>query len=221
MTGNVQYIALFKQEEVPDIYLDSAVSVINSILDLQPAQQKYRAFIAQGAQDVVNAWVALSEVQSRHDGHFPTILQNRARYYQLQAYKITEQMDAFCRRNPNIDALMITKDSLYTPTLNFAFGFSNDRLSIVSLGQNSPYSLNPEEFCMVLSHELGHKFGATEYANRSPNQLVTVPNLGTHCRTPGCIMNNIQSANDMRAMNQNNADFCDDCLAAMRLQLSR
>lgn len=222
----IQKIGIIAQDGTDPAYVQGAYHVVNNLLRSCGATGKYQVFNAQNAGAFVNPLI--------HDGIFQAVLEDRYYnpngYYQICAEPIMDGMLKYTAAHPDTEFLMITDNSIYANKLRFFLGVNRKAVSrsgrllnttIISTGRNSPYALDGITFQSVLMHELGHRFGTTDQRNRREGELREYREMGTHCTTPGCIMNVMNSLHEGRIAAHRRATYCPGCVAAMKREFSR
>ena len=205
-------IIIIPQSGVPDQYVQTTWNTVRHILDMVPNQKRYNMIMARNARAVADMWVQMTSKRIRFTS-------NHVTYHQIEATILSQQLKKLALSQSPINGILLLNDSIYAGNLNYALGYSNNAYSVIANGFNTPFQLNFPEFQHVLRHELGHKFGATELTNRSVSSLIHHNNLGWHCTTPRCVMNIVNSIQDVR--NNLGADYCPLCKQAIRKELSR
>jgi predicted Zn-dependent protease len=117
-------------------------------------------------------------------------------------------------QDPNITTLIFFEEDLYGSNLNWCYGRSASGLIMVStkrinkeIGRDGTYA-----FQELLSHELGHQFGAAPRSRR-----LTEENLGSHCLVDLCGMQQKTSIKSSEAylrrrFRANAGPYCNMCV---------
>ena len=181
------------------------------MLDLVPNQRRYYMAVARNAQAVADAWVQMSSKRVVRD--------RDTQYRQIEASILSQKLYHLALSNPPTHGILLLNESIYADDLNYALGYSANTYTVIANGGITPFQLNFDEFRHVLWHELGHRFGATELKNRPASDLIIHDKFGAHCKTPGCIMNIVNSVRDVQK--NLGATFCPGCIRAIKRELSK
>jgi len=223
--NHLQKIGVISQKGVNSDFVLGTYYVIGNLLRSCGGLGKYQVFQVQNSSPFVEPLV--------YKGIQQAILEERYTqrgYCQINAEPIMNGMLEYSAAHPDTEFVMVMKDSIYVKDLNYFLGVNRKALSrrgyllnttIISCGENSPFEMDALTFQSVLKHELGHRFGATDQRNRNPGGLYNYKELGTHCTTPGCIMNVANSLRDGQLAARRRATYCPACLRAIKRELSR
>ncbi len=222
----IQKIGVIAQEGTNPAFVEGAYLVVDNLIRSCGGENKYQVFQAPNATPFVSRIV--------RDGINGAILDknryNKEGYIQVNAEPIMDGLLNYSAAYPDTEFVLVMRDSIYAQNLNYFLGVNHKAMSrtglllsttIISTGKNSPFELDGITFQSVLMHELGHRFGATDQQNRKPGELYNYPKMGTHCTTPGCIMNVMNSLDEGRVAAHRRATYCPGCLRAMKKEFSR
>lgn len=218
-------IGIISQEGVKPNFVLGTYYVIGNLLRACGGTEKYQVFQVQNAAPFVNPLIRTGIDQAIQEERY-----TQRGYRQINAEPIIDGMLEYTKNHPDTELVMVMRDSIYAKDLNYFLGVSSKRLlptrqllnsTIISTGKKSPFELDALTFQSVLLHELGHRFGATDQQNRKPGELYEHGQLGTHCTTPGCIMNVINSLHEGRIAAHRRATYCPSCLRAIKKEFSR
>ena len=222
----VQKIGILSQNGAHPAFVEGAYRVVDSLVRSCSTPDKYQVFRVQNADAFVAPMIQKGISQAILDKNRYT----RRGYFQINAEPIMEDMLTYTAAHPDTEFVLVMRDSIYAQKLNYFLGVNRKGFSrfghllnttIISTGKNSPFELDGITFQSVLMHELGHRFGCTDQQNRRPGELYDYKQLGTHCTTPGCIMNVMNSLQEGRVAAHRRATYCPGCITAMRKELSR
>lgn len=222
----IQKIGIIAQEGTNPAFVEGAYRVVNNLVRSCGGENKYQVFQAPNATPFVKRIV--------RDGINWAILDKnrytKRGFFQINAEPIMNGMLECSKAHPDTEFVLVMRDSIYAQELNYFLGVNRKMVSrfghllnstIVSTGKNSPFELDGITFQSVLMHELGHRFGATDHRNRNSGELYNYPQMGTHCTTPGCIMNVMNSLQEGRVAAHHRATYCPGCTVAMKKEFSR
>ncbi len=219
----VQKIGIIAQDGTNSAFAEGAYRVVCNLLTTCNAMHKYQPFYIKDATPFIGPIIqkGINQAGMRY---------RQRGYRQINAEPIMEDLLNYSAAYPDTEFVLVMRDSIYAQDLNYFLGVNRKAMSttgqllnttIVSTGKNSPFELDGFTFQSVLMHELGHRFGATDQQNRKMGELYNYPQMGTHCTTPGCIMNVMNSLDEGKMAAHRRATYCPGCVAAMKREFSR
>ncbi len=220
-----QKIGIIAQEGTNPAFVHGTYHVVNNLLNSCDNAGRYQVFEVKNIVPFVRPLIQKGIQQAISEERY-----TQRGYRQINAEPIMNGMLEYSAAHPDTELVMVMNDSIYASDLNYFLGVNRKCLSrlgyllnttIISCGKNSPFEMDPLTFQTVLMHELGHRFGATDHQNRNPGELYDYKQLGTHCTTPGCIMNVANSLRDGQLAARRRATYCSACLRAMKKEFSR